>query len=193
MNLIEKAKRIFLSIVFMCFSLMLFRPFTVNQLMRRGDGYLGYNMYKDAVREYKKALILSPYNTNIMNWLGYTYQNMGEMEKSISIYKRAIDADPQNIIAYNDLGMIYAKDKKFKAAKGYFLRASSIPQNKEKQSDQEYIFYHLGSLSMLSICQEKLGELDAAIKINEKILECYPDNTLSRERLKRLKELRKER
>jgi tetratricopeptide (TPR) repeat protein len=186
MDAIPKSKKLFLSFIFICFSLILFRPFVVNQIIARGDGYLGYTMYKDAVREYKKALALDSDNSMVMNWLGYAYECMGDADRAISIYKKAIEIDSEDIIANHDLGMIYAKDKKFEAAKEYFLKASSITQNKQKHPDEEYAFYHFASLKMLSICQEKLGEISGAIETNEKILKYYPDRELKRERLRKL-------
>lgn len=186
METIGRSKKVFLSFILICFSLILFRPFIVNQIIARGDGYLGYSMYKDAVREYKKALALDSNNSTVMNWLGYTYQRIGDIDKAISIYKEAIAIDPEDIIAFHDLGMIYAKDKRFEAAKEYFLKVESMAQNKQKHSDEEYFFYHFGSLEMLSICQENLGEINDAIETNEKILKLYPDRGSSRERLKRL-------
>ncbi len=187
--MITKSKRIFLTFIFVCVSFIMFRPFVVSQMVARGDGYFGYNMLKDAVREYKKVLIIDPDNSNVMNWLGYAYERMGDIDAAISTYKKAIEADPKDIIALHDLGMIYMKDKKLKLAKEYFSKVSSIPDDNKRDTDKEHGFYYRASLYTFSVCQEGLGEIDEAIKTNEKMLEYYPGNKLGEENLKRLKGL----
>ncbi|MCK4463742.1 MAG: tetratricopeptide repeat protein, partial [Candidatus Omnitrophica bacterium] len=124
----KKLKKLFSTCIFICFFLVLFRPFIASQLATKGAGYLGYNMYKDAIRQYKKALILDPKNSEIMNWLGYAYKGIGKINIAIDTYKKAIEINPKNTEANHDLGMIYAVNKEFRTAKEYFSRASSIPQ-----------------------------------------------------------------
>jgi len=184
---IKKSKRLFISFIFVSISLILFRPFIVNQLVARGDGYFGYGMYKDVLREYKKALILDPNNSKIISWLGYAYKCKGDKDNAIKTYKRAIEIDPKNLMAYHDLGIIYAMDKKFELAKECFLKAVSLPGLHMVDVREKYATYHRRSLEMLSICQEKLGETEDAIATCEKILEDYPQSEIAKERLKRLR------
>ena len=186
MSIAAKGKRFIFNVVFVCALIFLFKSFIVGQLTKRAQGYLGFNMYKDAVREYRKALMLTPDNSEVMNWLGYAYKGTGDMKSAIDVYKGAIEVDPQNIIAYHGLGMIYAGKKNFRLAKEYFLKASSVPYELVEERGEDFYFHHKASLDMLSICQEKLDEIEAAIETNRKILEYYPDDKLAGERIKRL-------
>ena len=186
MNRTERLKYYVISFIFICTIVLLLRPFIVSQLIKRAEGYIGFNMYKDAVREYKKALILDNDNVRAMNWMGYAYRGMGETEKAIGIYKSAIKVDPQNIIAYSELGTIYARREDFKLSKEYLLKAVSVTEEQSKEVDEDFHFYRSGSLTMLSLCHEKLGEIEDAIEINKRILKYYPENELAKERLKRL-------
>lgn len=187
MDDIKKSKKLFISFIFISFSLILFRPFIVNQLVARGDNYFGYGMYNDVFREYKKALILDPNNSKVMSWLGYAYKCKGDKDNAISTYKRAIEIDPKNLMAYHDLGIIYAMDKKFGLAKECFSKAISVPGLHMVDVRENYATYHHRSLEMLSICQERLGETEEAIATCEKILEDYPQSEIAKERLKRLR------
>ena len=163
MNIMKKTKRLFLTLVFICSSLILFKPFVVNQLLLRADGYFMYGMYKDALRTYKKVLALDPANTQARDWLGYTYNRMGEIDNAIRTYKKMIEIDPQNIVAYYSLGVIYAKEKEFRAAKGNFLKAISTTS---KQREYTGMDYYQASLDMLAVCREKLGEIEKSNPIN---------------------------
>jgi len=184
-----RLKRVLFTLVLIFVSAFLFKPFVVARISDRGYGYLGFNLYKDAIRQYKKAIILDPKNTQIMDWLGYAYRYAGEKENAVRIYKKALTVDPHDIIAHHDLGMMYALDNKFELAKEHFLKGSAVPQERDEEIKEEYFFYNQKTLEMLSICQERLGEIQDAIETNEYILKCYPDNILAQERLQRLKKL----
>jgi len=186
MNKIEKGKKIFFSFIFICFLFFAFRLFIVGQLVAKGDSYLGYKMYKDAIRQYKKALLLDSGNSNIANWLGYAYECSGDLYKAFLIYKKNTENDPGNFIPYYSLGMLYVKDKNFETAEKYFNQAISIIENGQDSVRDDRDFYFLSSLQMLSICQERLGETKEAINTNEKILKYYPDNELSKKKIEML-------
>lgn len=187
---IKKSTRWLVSFIVILVCAILLKPFMISQIITRGDGYLGYCMYKDAVREYKKALWFNPNMSGVWNWLGYAYRNAGDRESAIKTYEKAIEINSDNIAAYYDLGMIYALEKDYKHAKEYFLKASSIfPEHKKEDIIQSGIDYYRSSLEMFSICQERLGQIREAINTNRKVLECYPDNKIARERIKRLENL----
>ena len=152
MESIKKFKKLFSTFMFVCFLLILFRSFIADQIATRGIGYLGYKMYRDAIRQYEKALIFTPRNTEIRNWLAYAYSSMGNKKRAIEIYNRTIKMDPENIEAYYDLGMIYVTKRDFETAKEYFLKAVSGPQDDSP--------YYRMSLKMLDVCYEKLAETE---------------------------------
>ena len=176
-----------ISIIMIFLSLYLLKPFIINQIVLKGDGYLSYGIFKDAERQYKKALFFNPNLMETWNWLGYAYKQGGKTQKAIETYKKAIEINPINMIAYHDLGMIYMFKKDFETAKEYLQEASLIGPEHKQVIGRDYTFYHVSSLRALSICQEKLGEIESAIKTNERILEYYPEDKTAKERIKRLK------
>ena len=173
------------------FALFVFRPFVIKRLVLRADGYLGFDMYQDAIRTYRKALVLDSQNTKAGNWLGYAYRSMGDIDKAIAAHQKAAEIDPQNLLASYSLGMIYAASKDFKIAREYFSRASlTPPEHNKKELGRYYDFYNKSSLEMLSICQEKLGQIEEALKTCEKILLNYPDDKFAKKRIEGLRLLR---
>ena len=186
-----KQKRFLFSAAFLFLCLFLLRPFMVNQIILRADGYLGSDIYQEAIRQYKKAALLEPENIEIRNWLAYTYRLSGDTQKSVQAYKQALEIDAQDIFANHNLGMIYALGKDFRSAKSYFLRASSIPPEQKRDAQADYDDYFRMSLLMLSFCQERLGEIQEAIKTNRKILLYYPENEIAKKRLEKLERLNK--
>lgn len=186
MKINKKLKKFVLTFLFICFSFFLFRAFVVRQLISRADAFFSFCMFEDATRQYRKAILLDPKNNYARNWLAYTYDKIGDTEAAISTYKKAIEVDSQNRIALYDLGAIYLRQNKYKTAKEYFLKASLVPLENNNKED---IFYHRSSLVMLSNCQEKLQEIEEAIKTNQKILRYYPEDKLARKRIKKLRKL----
>lgn len=186
----KRLKNLTFTLLFIALFFVLFRSFLVNQVMLRAGGYLQSGMYKDAARKYRMAAALDPADSQIRSWLGYSYNCAGDKDNAIRAHEEAIRLDSQNIMAHNDLGLIYMMDERYELAKEYFLKGSSITLKDEGDADN-YVFYHRNALMMLSICQERLGEIDEAIKTNEKILEYYPNHKLAEERIIKLKNLKR--
>jgi len=153
-----RQKNYVITLIFILCFFTFFRPFIANQITKRGDGYLGFDMNQDAIRQYKKALLLEPKKINTKNWLAYAYSRSGRMEEAIKTYIDSLRLSPANIVAYHELGMIYAMKKDFKLAKPYFLKASSISREESFLSEEDYDFYHKGSIRMLEACRKRLGE-----------------------------------
>ncbi len=194
MNNNNRYKKIFLALITVTLLLASFRSFVADQIRLKGDGYMGYNMVEDAIRQYRKAAILDPANSQIRTRLGYAYKRASDRESAIKAYEKAVELDPQNIVAYHNLGIIHAFSKDIKRAKECFLRASSITYNDKKITKDDYGFYHYASLDMLALYQERLGDIEGAIETCEEILRTSSDanDPLTKrveDRLERLKEI----
>jgi len=147
-----------ITLIFISCFLILFKPVLVQQIIIRGDGYLGFGMNHDAIRQYKKALFLDSKNIDAKNWLAYAYKRSGQIENAVETYKDSLRLSPNNLIACYELGMIYATKGDFRQAKPYFLKASLISKEDIPVSNEDYDFYHGGSLKMLDTCYKRLGE-----------------------------------
>jgi len=189
---IKKSTRWLIALITVSSSLYLLKPFITSQVINRGSGYLNFGRYRDAVREYKKAIFLNPNIMFTWNWLGYAYSQMGKSEKAIETYKKAVQINPLDIIAYHELGMGRLLKKDFKGAKPFFQKASTIGPEHKKIIGDNYTFYYISSLRCLAICCEKLGEIRCSIKNSKKILKYYPEDKIEKNRIERLIKLRKE-
>jgi len=191
MEKIVRTKRFITTIIFIVCFFLFFNSFITRQIIIRGDGYLGFDMFDDAIRQYKKALLLEPKNISAKNWLAYAYKRKGNIDKAVVTYENSLRLTPGNIVAYYELGMVYAMKKDFVRAKGYFSKAASISKEDALTGGEDYIFYNRSALDMLAICQERLGEYGEAIKTNEKIITLYTDDgQLTNRAVKRIKNLK---
>lgn len=157
----ESKNRISSYLTTFCFALVfltVFKPFIVNQIVIRGDGYIGFGMYGDAIRQYKKALLLSPKAINARNWLAYAYKMSGNGKEALKTYESSLRITPSNIVAYYELGMARALEKDFKEAESYFLKAISISAEDSRIDKEEYDFYHNNCVRMLETCRKRLQE-----------------------------------
>ena len=185
-------KKLGITLIFVLSFFILLKPYIVQRIIVRGDGYLGFGMNNDAIRQYKKALMITPNNVDARNWLAYAYKRAGNPEESVKIYENSLRLNPNNIIAIYELGMYYASKKDFKKAKMYFLEACSIPREHAVAGREDRNFYYRNSMEMLAICQERLGEYGEAIRANERILMSYPDDIRMKEKvLKRIEYMKR--
>ena len=72
--------------------------------------------YKEASKNYEKAVKIDPAYAEAWSNLGYTYRKQGNFNKAVRAYKNAIKLDPQLAEAHEYLGEAYAEMGKFDLA-----------------------------------------------------------------------------
>ena len=172
---VSKKYRALFLLVAASVALAIFELPIASQCMNRGDTFFGAGMYRQSVRHYRKAIILSPKFADAYNWMAYAYERMEETDKAISIYERSFKRIPENDFGYFELGRLYfiKKNMKEKAQK-YFQKAIEInPRNREA-----YIW--------LGVCYKKSGEKDKAISLYQQMLKVFPEEGFARKRLREL-------
>jgi len=172
---LSQGKRWLATLLILGLGLVILRPFFVSGAIRRGDGYLGYGMHKDAIREYRKALLLSPTSDRAHNWLGYAYKQSGRTKEAIAVYLKALTINSENIIAGYDLGMIYTREKDFARAEAHLTKAAAILSYPEL-TNEEFLTYKISSLRLLAFCQKRLGKEEEAILSYKRALEISPED-----------------
>ncbi|MBR9980307.1 MAG: tetratricopeptide repeat protein [Desulfatitalea sp.] len=83
---------------------------------RQGEAYAEKMRYKEAAREYEKAVQIDSGYAEAHSNLGYSYRKQGLYDEAVASYKRAIALDPELSEAYEYLGEAYAEMKKFDLA-----------------------------------------------------------------------------
>ena len=147
------------------------------QCVTRGDAFFTADMFHQAARQYRKALILSPRFTDAYNRLAVTHDKLGDTDKAISTYLRSLEKDPGNDVGYVELGRLHLlRKKKYGEAEQYFRKALAInPGSKEA-----YVW--------LAILYGISGDRDKAISICRDMLERFPGDPWARKKLKKLVE-----
>jgi tetratricopeptide (TPR) repeat protein len=79
-----------------------------NAYNRRGIIYYTSGKYDDAIKDFNRAIEISPRYTQAYNNRGVAWRNIGEYKKAIEDYSKTLEINPQNAGAYNSLAWILA-------------------------------------------------------------------------------------
>lgn len=136
------------------------------------DGNIFYNLgivyekLKDldnAINSYKKAVELSPGETDFYYNLGLVYIDKKMYEEAIDCMENVLQQDKDDSNAYFSIGLCYFKEKKWEGAKYYFERTTEL------NDDDLYAHFYIGNIL------KDAGDLNGAKKKFEKVLELSPD------------------
>jgi tetratricopeptide (TPR) repeat protein len=87
-----------------------------NMHMGLGDTYSGIGHYKEAIEEFKKALVLNPNYKDIRTKLGICYRENNQKDLSIKELAKAVKENPNYTPARIQLGLSYYSAKHVKKA-----------------------------------------------------------------------------
>jgi len=76
-------------------------------LYNRGFAYHGLGEFQKAIKDYNRALRLSPNIAKLYNNRGGAFGNLGEFRKAIEDFDRALQLDPNYVDAYYNRGEAY--------------------------------------------------------------------------------------
>jgi len=82
--------------------------------------------YERAIRYYKEAIVLSPYDFSSRFALGDTYKEGGMLDNAITEYKKVLEILPNNRHALFTLGSIHYEKNLLLEATNYFYKAGLI-------------------------------------------------------------------
>jgi tetratricopeptide (TPR) repeat protein len=174
------------SLVFILTAVFLIKPFLVTQIVSRAEAYTTYGLYKDAVRQYHKALFIDSKNSDVWNRLGNSYKSLGTLSDATTAYHAAIEIDSKNRLALFNLGMILMLKKDYQNAMPYFERVARLgPEDAEYLAVYRFS-QHKSSMEMLALCHQRLGQNEEAKKLLEELLRIYPNCISAQERLLQL-------
>jgi len=185
---VKRRTRWLFSLIFIPISVFLIKPFIAKQLIYRASSYASYGLYREAIRQYKKALFIDKHNSEILNDLADCYKRIGDVEKAQGTYKKAIEIDQQNRRSYYSLGIAFALNKKYKEAVGYLNQVQKLGPESEK--DNYTMSYYKLSFSVLAACYERLNNFDKAISTLEELISRYPDDKEAEKAAEKLRKLR---
>jgi tetratricopeptide (TPR) repeat protein len=173
--LAKPAYRWSLSVVFILIALFAIKPLIVDRIVSRAEAYSSYGLYKNAIRESKKAIFLDGTNTHAWNALGSAYKSQGDVDNSVNTYLNAVNIDPSNKIAHFRVAMIFALAQNYNRAIPHFEYIRFLgPEASEKMTTEAFSYYR-SSLEMLALCYERTARPDKLQKVLEDLARTYPD------------------
>ncbi len=184
-SILNMKLRWFITLAVITAALLIFKGFIAEQLFNRATSYYGFAMSKDAIREYKKVVLLNPDNEEALNWLGHSYFKSGKMHEAKDILKKAIKLNPRNYFACLDLGLIYVHEGELQKAKDVFYKVS-LTKPDESNTQESYLRDYKNCLYWLGRVEIDLGETDEAIQTYKKILDFYPDDKGAKNQLNKI-------
>lgn len=130
--------------------------------------------YNDAIANLKRAIALTPQESNYYLMLGHIFEDLGDTRNSQSSFKDAININPLNVKAHNALAMSYAKEHNYLVALKQFERVL------EFNPDDPDVNYNY------ALTHELNGDKDNAIKYYRKTLKETPNHLEAMHNLKLL-------
>jgi tetratricopeptide (TPR) repeat protein len=174
-------KRLF-SLGFVLVLTLLIKPFMADQLIKRADAYYCSGLYDDAIRQYKKAILLSKADSDIWVSLGNSFEAKKEVNKAIAAFREAVKAAPEDRAANFYLGMALATSKDYHSALAYFEKVRIFGAEPKEQLLSGGFSYYRSSLRMLAVCFEKLREFEKAAEVREELKRLYHGDALAHEK-----------
>ncbi len=132
--------------------------------IRDQDPERAKELFKIAVKYFKQALNIFPFNPDSWNDLGTTYIQLKEYENAEVCYRKAIRLDPLDYKAYFNLGYLMEIQKKYPEAEEAYKAAVRIYDQDPK---------HWYRLIQAQFKQKKYNEV---LKTIEQALRLFPNN-----------------
>jgi serine/threonine protein kinase/Tfp pilus assembly protein PilF len=98
----------------------------------RGNINDGIGRYKDAIKDFNRALEINPISYEAYQGLAKAYEGQGLIDDAERTFKRAIDMQPDNWIGYNSLGVFYYKHARYNDAISQFEKVIQLNPNNYK-------------------------------------------------------------
>ena len=134
--------------------------------------------YEKAIRDYTKASLLNPDDTDIYNNRGNAYYRLKQYEQAIADYDKAIELDPQSAITYNNRGVTYDSLKQYEQAIADYDKAIELdPQDATAYNNR-------------GVSYEDCKKYDQAIINYEAALQINPNLETARRNLERVLKLK---
>ncbi|MCF7878858.1 MAG: tetratricopeptide repeat protein [Candidatus Omnitrophica bacterium] len=121
--------------------------------------------YKEAEKQYARALEIDPDNDKAYCRLGWVYKQKTNFKQAKAMFRKAVEINSRNANAYSGLGRCYRHESDYKKAKEMYQKSIKI------NPKEEWAYYGL------AVCYElKDKDYDKARKMLEKALELNPGN-----------------
>ena len=129
-----------------------------------GASSAGLMQFDEAIKSYKKALVIKPGYAEAYFNMGIALRNKGDIEAAIDSYKKALEIKPDYFEVYFNMGNIFKEKGDIEAAIDSYKKALEI------KPDYFEVYFNMGN-----IFKEK-GDIEAAIDSYKMVLKIKPDH-----------------
>ncbi|WP_456387376.1 tetratricopeptide repeat protein [Desulfolithobacter sp.] len=111
-----------------------------------GDHFFDEGDYRQAVREYRLGLRLSPDDTNLLNSLGVALCEMNRLREAGRCFSRVLEQNPDDQMALVNLGYVRRLQGREQEAVAFFEQALVLKQQEENPDGLRELALQLGRL-----------------------------------------------
>lgn len=146
------------------------------ELFQKAYEYQMRGEFDLAIEHYKRSIEAYP-TAEAYTFLGWTYSFQGKLDEAIAECKKAIAVDPDFGNPYNDIGAYLIELERYDEAIPWLERAIQA----KRYEPRHYPHYNLGRVYLIK------GMIKKALEEFQKALEVYPDYTLAKEAIDKVK------
>ena len=129
----------------------------------KGACYAGLGQLENAVKSYKKAVLINPKYSKAHYNLGGAFHEIGALDDSVKSYLKSLSIDPDYAEAHNNLGNVYRQKKLLDKAVNSYTSAINI--------NPDYLEAHYS----IGLVFQDLGQTDLMISHIKKVITIKPD------------------
>ena len=128
-----------------------------------GASNAGLMKFDDAIKNYKKAILINPDYSEAYSNMGSAQKDNGDLEAAILSYKQALKIRPDFAEAYNNLGIVQMEKGYFDKAIDNYKRALKIKPN------------FIEAYNNIGNALQEKGDLNRAVIFYKKVLKINPN------------------
>ncbi|UCC40852.1 MAG: protein kinase [Candidatus Aminicenantes bacterium] len=105
--------------------------------------YSETDQFEEAVKEFERALLRDPVNSDALGELALTYEKFGRQGEAEKAYRKAIDLKPDYWFGYNRLGSFYYRQGRIAEAEKMFLRSTELVTESIRDYNNLMVIYYM--------------------------------------------------
>ncbi|MBF0383072.1 MAG: tetratricopeptide repeat protein [Magnetococcales bacterium] len=133
------------------------------ELFQKGVGFHQSGQVDEAIKLYRKALVVDPENTAALSKLAVALQSIGRLEEAVINYQKAVSLNTQYADVYSNLGVALQEQGRFHEAVASFHKALQI------NPDFAEVYANMG------VVQLEQGRINEAVVSLNKAISLRPD------------------
>lgn len=153
----ETAAKTCYSLIIIVAGLVLLRPVMVNQMLGHASAYSDAGLLDESMRQCDKALLIEGDSSEAWQRSAQLHKALGDREMAYGAYQRAVQSDLMNRSARLELAVMHIEDDQHQMAVPYLEQVRRLGPDRAAGYGRAPGSCHRGSLELLILCYEKMG------------------------------------